>query len=249
MIKKSKPWDFWCSGSFDKVSFIILNLGKGLHTFIHELLVRTFSLYDKYKSTKWSQPGHRQLLVTFAKQLKGFKRVAALNAYSSVAFKTQLCPTLHTTLMSLFSEDSFLYRTSLLFTFCGAFFWTWLFFFSLCGFTVAAVFCSLFCSIAAHCALCDSLYETPLSCSSRGRLNFSLHGPFVRKSCTVLRPWHCTVEMQQDLSCVYLSSPSFHINVNLCLGIGTGMHVSAGSQRASGEIRGVLASQSTGFGL
>lgn len=52
--------------------------------------------------------------------------------------------------------------------------------------------------------------------------------------------------MQQDLSCVYLSSPSFHINVNLCLGIGTGLHMSAGTQKASGEIRGVLASQSTG---
>lgn len=135
------------------------------------------------------------------------------------------------------------------------FFFKLAFFFSLSlslplsGFTVAAVFCSLFCSVAAHCALCDSLYEPPLSCSSRGRLNFSLHGPFVRESCMLLRPWHCAVEMQQDLSYVYLSSPSFHINVNLCLGIGTGLHVSAGSHTASGEIRGVLASQSTDSGL
>ncbi len=149
----------------------------------------------------------------------------------------------------------FLYRMSLLFTvpyllylLPYLFFLTRLFFLSLSGCTVAAVFCSLFCSIVAHCALCDSLYETPLSCSSRGRLNFPLHGPFVRESCTVLRPWHCTVEMQQDLSCVYLSSPSFHINVNLCLGIGTGLHMSAGTQTAGGEIRGVLASQSARSG-
>ena len=146
---------------------------------------------------------------------------------------------------------------SFLFTFSEAsfFYINLLFFLSLSlslplsGFTVAAVFCSLFCSIVAHCALCDSLYEPPLSCSSRGRLNFSLHGPFVRESCMLLRPWHCAVEMQQDLSYVYLSSPSFHINVNLCLGIGTGLHVSAGSHTASGEIRGVLAGQSTDSGL
>lgn len=87
---------------------------------------------------------------------------------------------------------------SFLFTFSEAsfffFFFKLAFFFSLSlslplsGFTVAAVFCSLFCSVAAHCALCDSLYEPPLSCSSRGRLNFSLHGPFVRESCMLLRP-------------------------------------------------------------
>ena len=93
---------------------------------------------------------------------------------------------------------------------------TWLF--SLSGFTVSAVFCGVFCSTVTHCALCASLYETPLSCSSRARLNFSLHGPFVRESCTVIRPWHCTVEMQQDLSCVYLSSPLFSYKCKFVFG-------------------------------
>lgn len=163
------------------------------------------------------------------KQCKSSKAGAALTAFSSVALKTQPCPSLQTTLKYFFSEKSLLYRMSFLFTFYGAFSWTFFFFFTVCGFTVAAVFCSLFCSIAARCTLCNSLNETSLSCSSRATLNFSLYGPFVWESCTALRPWHCTVEIQRDLSCVYLSSPSFHINVNLCLGIGTGMHVPAGN--------------------
>lgn len=122
---------------------------------------------------------------------------------------------------------------------------------SLSGSVVAAAFCTLFCSIVAHCALCDSHNETRLGCFSTSRLNFCLHGSFVRDSHTVLRPSHYTVEMQRDFlfpACTF-SSPSFHINVNVFLGIGTGLHVSSGSQTASGEIRVLLASQSTGSGL
>lgn len=118
------------------------------------------------------------------------------------------------------------------------------------GFTVAAVLCSLFCSIVAHCALCDSLCDTPLSCSSRGRPNSSLHGPFVRESCTAIRPWHCTVEMQQDLSCAHLSSPLFSYKCKFVCGHWNRfVHVSAGSQdsrwgnhRCSGEPIGGLRS-------
>lgn len=60
---------------------------------------------------------------------------------------------------------------------------------------VAAAFCTLFCSIVAHCALCYSHNETRLGCFSTSRLNFCLHGSFVRDSHTVLRPSYYTVEM------------------------------------------------------
>lgn len=150
---------------------------------------------------------------------------------SHVALKSLLGPVLQTTQMS-FQRSRFYIE------------WFWVFFLnrpfsSLSGSVVAAAFCSLFCSIVAQCALCDSHNETRLGCFSTSRLNFCLHGSFVRDSHTVLGHSHYTVEMQRDFlfSACTFSSPSFHINVNVFLGIGTGLHVSSGSQTASGEIR------------
>lgn len=171
------------------------------------------------------------------KQFKSFKR-----GPTSKLSHMLLGPVLQTTQMS-FQRSRFYIE------------WFWVFFnrpfSSLSGSVVAAAFYSLFCSIVAHCALCDSHNETRLGCFSTSRLNFCLHGSFVRDSRTVLRPSYYTVEMQRDFlfpACTF-SSPSFHINVNVFLGIGTGLRVSSGSQTASGEIRVFLASQSTGSGL
>lgn len=120
-----------------------------------------FFLCGYFDLAEWIYPGRWSLLWPFMKQFKSFKR-----GPTSKLSHMLLGPVLQTTQMS-FQGSRFYIK-------CFGFFFNRPFP-SLSGSVVAAAFCTLFCSIVAHCALCDSHNETRLGCFSTSRLNFCLH--------------------------------------------------------------------------